>query len=337
MNNTNHKVLKVTALKKTYRLPGGLLKKDNEVRAVADIDITINDGESFGLVGESGCGKSTVARMVLGLIRPNAGNIYLCGQEIFGPDTKQPKIHPELVQMVFQDPFSSLSPRKSIAWSVAEGLGPIAKKFSSTTKKDKIAELLESVGLRVEDGTRYPHQFSGGQRQRVAIARAIASSPKLVVLDEPLSSLDVSIQAQIIELLHNLRSDLGLSFLFISHDLAVVERMCDRVSVMYLGYIVEEARTKELFLNPKHPYTRRLLDAVPDPNPCTPWGSKSEEDAKDSFVSKLDEPESGTFSKGCLFAARCHLTEDVCLEEVPELREISPGHLVRCHSSKVTL
>jgi len=290
------------------------------VRAVDGVSFAIEAGTTLGLVGESGCGKSTVARSLVRLVEPAAGSIRLDGTELTTLDDDAfARVRPSL-QMVFQDPTASLNPRLSVRRAVEEPL-KLHTDLAATERRARTDAVLEEVGLGADLAERYPHELSGGQRQRVNIARALATNPRLVVLDEPTSALDVSLRARVILLLEELRSRHGLSYLFISHDLATVRYLTSRVAVMYLGVIVEEAWTAELFAHPAHPYTRALLAAVPVPDP----------DAKrDPFVLSGEIPSPIDIPAGCRLRARCPLARPVCAEPVP-VREIAPGHRVACH------
>ncbi len=313
-------LLDVRGVTRRYVVRGGVLGTAvRTVTAVDGVDLTVGRAETVGLVGESGCGKSTLARCVVGLERPSAGTVLADGRDIRDPDME--KKLPRLVQMIFQDPFSSLNPRRSVGWSVAEGLAALGG-MDRAARRERVAELLAQVGLLPEHAGRYPHQFSGGQRQRVAIARALATSPALVVCDEPVSALDVSIQAQVINLLDDLKARLGLSYLFISHDLAVVGHISDRTAVMYLGRIMELAPTAELMARPAHPYTRALLAAAPVPDPARRQARRT--------VLSGDAPSLFSPPGGCVFHPRCPEKSPECAAMVPQLRETSPGHFVRC-------
>ncbi|HET8995920.1 MAG TPA: dipeptide ABC transporter ATP-binding protein [Acetobacteraceae bacterium] len=315
-------VIEVDGLKKHFPIRRGLLRKTvGQVYAVDGVSFSVAEGETLGLVGESGCGKSTVARTVLRLIEPSAGSIRLDGKDITGLSKPELRPYRRQMQMIFQDPFSSLNPRMKAAAIVREPLA-VHGVASGKAADDRVAELFELVGLRAEQMDNFPHQFSGGQRQRISIARALALKPRLIVGDEPVSALDVSIQAQVINLLMDLQQKQKLSYLFIAHDLAVVEHISHWVAVMYLGKIVEYADKRTLFRSPQHPYTEALLSAVPVPDPALKRRKR---------LLEGDVPSPVNPPPGCAFHTRCPYAEARCRQEAPALREIAPGHSVSCH------
>ncbi|HUF03895.1 MAG TPA: dipeptide ABC transporter ATP-binding protein [Aridibacter sp.] len=293
---------------------------DDVVQAVDDVSFDIFPGETLGLVGESGCGKSTVGKCLLRLIEPTSGSIEFEGSEITGLGGRSLQRLRREMQIIFQDPYSSLNPRLSIFRIVSEPL-KIHKIGSKQEQKEKTAELLEKVGLDPRYMSRYPHEFSGGQRQRIGIARALALNPKLIIADEPVSALDVSVQAQVVNLMQDLQNDLGLAYLFISHGLAVVEHISVRVAVMYLGKIVEVAESSELYADPRHPYTKALLSAIPIPDPKV---------RRERIVLSGDVPTPINPPSGCRFRTRCPEARPECAEVEPELREVGPGRYSAC-------
>jgi len=313
-------VLAVTALKKYFPVRRGFFQRiDGWIKAVDGVDFHIERGRTLGLVGESGCGKSTVARLVLRLLDADRGDILYNGRDIHGLSAREMKPLRRDMQIVFQDPYGSLNPRMTVGQSIDEGLRTLG--ISRGQRKARIEELLETVGITTAGADRYPHEFSGGQRQRVGIARALSVEPSLIICDEPVSALDVSIQAQIINLLKDLQDRFGISYLFIAHDLNVVAYISDRITVMYLGQIMESADTDALFENPRHPYTRALLAAVPSTDPRARKEMKS---LGGEVPSPLDPP------PGCKFQGRCPLVEDRCREEEIRFYDAGGGHLVRC-------
>jgi oligopeptide/dipeptide ABC transporter ATP-binding protein len=318
----NATVLDVIALKKHFPVKKGLLRRTvGQVYAVDGVSFSINEGETLGLVGESGCGKSTVARTVLRLIEPTAGSIVLEGKDVTRLGKSAMRPFRRQMQMIFQDPFSSLNPRMSAGDIVGEPLEVHGLAFGKD-KQVLTAGLFDQVGLRRSQMKSFPHEFSGGQRQRISIARALALNPRLIIADEPVSALDVSIQAQVINLMMDLQREKRLSYLFIAHDLAVVEHISHRIAVMYLGRIVEYADKKTLFTQPKHPYTEALLSAVPVPNPKL---------RREKRLLQGDVPSPINPPSGCTFHTRCPYVQDRCRQEVPVLKEIAPGHGVSCH------
>lgn len=318
----NEPLLKIEKLKKNFPIRGGVFgKKVGEVKAVDDISFVIQKGETLGLVGESGCGKSTTGRMLLRLLEPSEGKIIFEGNDITNLSKHELRKIRGQMQMIFQDPYASLNPRHTIERILEEPLIVHGIKDKAARRK-KVRELLEIVGLNSYHANRYPHQFSGGQRQRIGIARALSLSPKLIIADEPVSALDVSIQAQVLNLLKDLQKKYELTYLFIAHDLGVVRHISDRVGVMYLGRLVELAESEDLYQNPKHPYTQALLSAVP---------IADVDYKKERIVLQGDVPSPANPPKGCSFHTRCPLAMDKCSVERPIFKEVNPGHFAACH------
>ena len=327
-------LLEVKNLKKYFPVQKGILRRTvAHVKAVDDIDMFIKEGETLGLVGESGCGKTTIGRTILRLIEPTAGEILFRSKKLAGPGEEYKEVgvssatHKLLkslrrdMQIIYQDPYSSLNPRMAVGETIGEPLfvHGIAK---GSELKDRVRDLLGAVGMKPDHMKRYPHEFSGGQRQRIGIARALALDPQLIIADEPVSALDVSIQAQVINLLEDLQQEFGLTYLFISHDLSVVKHISNRVAVMYLGKIVELAKTEELFLNAKHPYTEALMSAVPVPDP---------DYTVEGIILKGDVPSPVNPPSGCYFHPRCGYAQEICKAEAPAYRDLDGEHFVACH------
>lgn len=315
-------LLKVDNLKKYFPISGGVFgKKVGDVRAVEEVSFFVNKGETLGLVGESGCGKSTTGRMLMRLIEPTAGEVVFEGKSLTNLNTTELRKVRKDMQMVFQDPFASLNPRHTVEKILEEPL-IVHEMGTKKERKQKVKEMLEVVGLSSYHANRYPHQFSGGQRQRIGIARALMTRPKLIIADEPVSALDVSIQSQVLNLLKDLQKDFQLTYIFIAHDLGVVKYISDRVGVMYLGRLVEITDTEKLYENPLHPYTKALLSAVPVPDPDI---------QKERVLLEGDMPSPLNPPRGCAFHTRCTECMDICRTTRPQMREVEPGHFAACH------
>ena len=322
-NDSNKKLLEIEHLKQYFPLPGS----SKTVRAVDDVSFFIKKGETFGLVGESGCGKTTTGRSILRLTEPTAGKIVYGGEVLF--DSKN-KIKANMLpfrrkmQIVFQDPYASLDPRMTVSDIVGEALDIHRLYSSKAERREKILDLLETVGLNSEHANRYPHEFSGGQRQRIGIARALAVKPEFVVCDEPVSALDVSIQAQVVNMFEDLQVKMGLTYLFIAHDLSIVNHISSRIGVMYLGHMVELADSDELIFHSAHPYTKSLISAVPIADPKIARSSKR-------IILNGDVPSPVNPPSGCPFRTRCPYADEICAEKKPEFKEIASGHYAACH------
>jgi oligopeptide transport system ATP-binding protein len=323
--NNGKVLLRVDHLVKHFPITQGIIfqRQIGAVHAVDDVSFEIYEGETLGLVGESGCGKSTTGRTILQLYRPTSGNVFFQDKNLVqmrGNDLR--KMRKEM-QMIFQDPYASLNPRLTVGEIIGEPL-VVHKMASGKEVRERVEHLLELVGLNPAYENRYPHEFSGGQRQRIGVARALALQPALIVCDEPISALDVSIQAQVVNLLEDLQGQFGLTYLFIAHDLSMVRHISDRVAVMYLGVIVEMASRYDLYNNPLHPYTQALLSAVPVPDPVV-------EEKRQRIILEGDVPSPVNPPSGCRFRTRCPLAVDICAEKRPEFREVAKGHFVACH------
>lgn len=315
-------LLQIRNLKKYYPVKKGILQRTTGyVKAVDDVSFTLQEGESLGLVGESGCGKSTLGRTVLQLIKPTDGEVVYGDKNLTDMTFREMKPYRKELQMIFQDPYASLNSRKKISNIIMEPLN-IHGISSIKEREERMEEILEKVGLNKGFADRYPHEFSGGQRQRIGIARALILNPKLIIADEPVSALDVSIQAQVLNLLQDLQEEFNLTYLFIAHDLSVVKHISTRVGVMYLGRMVELAPKESLYKEPLHPYTQALMSAVPVPNPLV---------KRERIILKGDVPNPQNPPAGCAFHTRCHACMDICKEERPELKEIQKNHFVACH------
>lgn len=319
---TNEVLLNVKDLVKHFPIKGGLLGKTvGHVKAVDGVNFHLKKGETLGLVGESGCGKSTTGRVILRLLEATSGEVWFKGRDILKLNKEEMRSLRREMQIIFQDPYASLNPRMTVGSIIGEAL-EIHGLASGKDKEMKVLELLETVGLSAHHMRRYPHEFSGGQRQRIGVARALAVDPSLIICDEPVSALDVSIQAQVINLMQDLQNEFGLTYLFIAHDLSVVKHISDRVAVMYLGKIVELADKDELYKNPQHPYTKALLSAIPIPNPTL---------TRERIILEGDVPSPVNPPKGCHFHTRCQYATDVCKVVDPDFKDYGSGHFVACH------
>jgi oligopeptide transport system ATP-binding protein len=324
-SNGDAPLLEIDHLVKYFPIKSGILidREVARVQAVDDVSLTVNEGETLGLVGESGCGKSTLCRTLLQLLRPTSGSVRFEGRELVGLRRREMRPLRREMQMIFQDPYASLNPRKRVGQIVGDPLH-LQGMASGSELKRQVQELLERVGLSSEHFNRYPHEFSGGQRQRIGIARALAPKPKLIVADEPVSALDVSIQAQIINLLDDLQDEFKLTYIFVAHDLGVVRHVSDRIAVMYLGKIVETAPAEQLYTNPVHPYTEALLSAVPIPDP-------QENEAREPLVLEGDVPSPVNPPSACRFHTRCPHATEICSEVEPLLEPYGRGRIAACH------
>ncbi len=315
-------LLIVEDLKKHFPIEGGVMSRTvGHVKAVDGVSFAINEGETLGLVGESGCGKSTTGRMLLRLIEPSDGKIVFAGKDLRKLANREMRMMRKDIQMIFQDPFASLNPRHTVGRIIEEPM-IVHKLGNKKERMERVKELLEVVGLSAYHSKRFPHQFSGGQRQRIGIARALAVKPKLIIADEPVSALDVSVQSQVLNLMQDLQEQFGLTFLFIAHDLSVVRHFSDRVGVMYLGKLVELGTSEQLYNEPKHPYTQALLSAVPVPDPTY----KTEQ-----IILSGDVPSPSNPPSGCAFHTRCPMAMNICSEKEPKLQQLEDGQLTACH------
>lgn len=322
--SNNGTLLEVNNLKKHFPIQKGILQRTvGHVKAVDGINLHIKEGETLGLVGESGCGKTTAGRTILRLLEPTEGEVFYKGKPVFQASSAEMRKLRREMQVIFQDPYGSLNPRMTVGDIVGEGI-KIHGLMSESERKERVKELLERVGLDARYIHRYPHEFSGGQRQRVGIARALALNPSFIVCDEAVSALDVSVQAQIINLLIDLKEEFGLSYLFIAHDLSVVKHICDRIAVMYLGKLVEVADSEELFNNPLHPYTKALISAIPKETP---------KEEKERIILEGDVPSPIDPPSGCSFHPRCPSAYDPCDKYEPEMVEVETDHYVSCHET----
>lgn len=320
----NRPLIEIKNLQKFFPIKKGILDKNRSyVKAVDDVSFTINKGETLGLVGESGCGKTTTGRTLIKLYEPTSGQIIYDGKDIAKLSYKQMLPYRRKMQMIFQDPYASLNSRMTVGDIIGEAID-IHKLMTGKERNDRVMYLLDKVGLNTDHASRYPHEFSGGQRQRVGIARALAVQPEFIVCDEPISALDVSIQAQVVNMLEDLQEDFGLTYLFIAHDLSMVKHISTKIGVMYLGKLVEVAESNELYKNPIHPYTKALLSAIPVPDPDKAAANKRIM-LEGEIPSPIDPP------PGCRFKSRCKYAKPICSEKEPELKDLGGGHCAACH------
>lgn len=317
MAKKTNKLLEIKGLKKYFQLD-----RSTVLKAVDNVSFDIYEGETLGIVGESGCGKSTMGRAIKGIYDVTDGEVIFAGKSISAMNKKERRAFTREAQMIFQDPYSSLNPRMTVSELIGEGI-EIHRIMKGKEKEERIRELIRLVGLNDEHLSRFPHEFSGGQRQRIGIARALAVQPRFIVCDEPISALDVSIQAQVINLLDDLQKNLKLTYLFIAHDLSMVRHISDRVGVMYLGKLIELASTEELYTNPLHPYTKALMSAIPIPDPIA-------EEQRESIPLNGELPSPLNIPSGCPFRTRCPIATEECAKDAPEFREAVPGHMVAC-------
>ncbi len=323
-DQTKKPLLEVQNLKQHFPIKGGILGRTvNHVKAVDDVSFTIFEGETLSIVGESGCGKSTTGRAILRLDEPTSGSVFFEGKDLLAMSKSQMRSMRKDLQVIFQDPFASLNPRQSVAQILGEALA-IQNIVPANQRRERIIELLSHVGLRPDQIDRFPHEFSGGQRQRIGIARALAVNPKFVIADEPISALDVSVQAQVVNLMKNLQREQNLTYLFIAHDLAMVKHISDRIGVMYLGNMVEMSTSEKLYESPKHPYTQALLSAIPVPDPDL-------EKNRERKIIEGDVPSPINPPSGCVFRTRCPVATEVCAQKKPVWQEVDTNHFAACH------
>ena len=320
--DTTDELLRIENLSKTFSIGGGLFKPRLKLKALQDISFSIQRGETLGIVGESGCGKSTLGRCILQLLRPDGGRVLWMGKNLLDLDAESMRKKRRELQIIFQDPQASLNPRMTVGDIIADPLKTLLPELNAAQRRERVMKMMESVGLQPEMINRYPHEFSGGQAQRIGIARALITEPKLIVCDEPVSALDVSIQAQVINLMQDLQDEFGLSFLFIAHDLSVVEHISSRIAVMYLGHMVEYGSGEQVYFNPKHPYSRALLSAVPVADPENSRAAR--------VVLTGDVPTPLAKPSGCPFRTRCPIARPDCANAFPPYEEKEPEHWVAC-------